>query len=403
MNVLLLGAGASKSYTDSVTNTKMPIAKDFFKTFNALDISDNRWVLVGAILNYLRDFHGIPWQGFIEYNEDIEVLHTEVAEKLEHILKLPPEEIATPENVNIHPTYMQLIFVFASVINEIQNGSPSIPHLNLAKGLTSKDVVLTFNWDTLMDRALNLATNWNTDSGYLNIPAKIYRNEWLNPENSNPGDAPRLLKLHGSTNWLTGYMLPTEGKLKSIQETSLNNFYVYESTTNPYSTFKGRYMAGYADFSYGYYPPNLPLKGTVPRDGYILTMGSINVEGMPKGTAPKHGLFSMPLLIPPVKNKDYTRFGNLFSKLWEEAEDSLKEADRIIVIGYSFPITDTQTDVLFKTAFSKRQTMPEIAIVDPYPENIIDRFIYSYGIKKENITAYKSYFDSDFPSEKLFK
>ena len=34
MNVVLLGAGASKAYSNSPTGRKMPIAKDFFQTLN---------------------------------------------------------------------------------------------------------------------------------------------------------------------------------------------------------------------------------------------------------------------------------------------------------------------------------------------------------------------------------
>jgi hypothetical protein len=52
MNVYLLGAGASKSYEESKTGAKLPLANDFFETFNNLDISSNGWVLVGDIINY---------------------------------------------------------------------------------------------------------------------------------------------------------------------------------------------------------------------------------------------------------------------------------------------------------------------------------------------------------------
>ena len=401
MNVLLLGAGASKSYDESLTKVRMPIAKDFFKTFNKLAISKNPWVLIGNILNYLRDFHGMPRQEFIEYNQDIEILHSEVEQKLNQILQLPADKLNTPENLIIHPTYMQLVFVFASVINEIQNGPPSAAHLNLAEALSNDDTVITFNWDTLMDRALLLKTQWNTDNGYLIKPFQLYKNEWLNPESSDK-KFPLLLKLHGSTNWLTGYQLLSVGKISSMQEASLADFFIFESTDCPYSTFKGRFMDGYSAFSYGYYPPNLPIKGIHPREGHTLSMSSIKIEGVPKGTAPSHGLFSMPLIIPPVKNKDYSRFGNLFLELWAKAAESLVKADRIIVIGYSFPVTDTQTDTLFKNAFVMRTSIPEIFIVDPAPESIVDRFIYSYGIPKSNIKSYKVYFDKNFDVQNLF-
>ena len=254
-----------------------------------------------------------------------------------------------------------------------------------------------------MDRALYNETNWIPDFGYYILPSKIYRNEWLKLKIKENSNFPIILKLHGSTNWLTSYLQPSAGKLSSMQETPPEDFYVYESTINPNSTYDGRYMAGYSDFSYGYYPPNLPLKGQKPPDGKILVMTTITEKGFPKGTAPSHGLFSMPLIIPPVKNKDYEHFGKLFSQLWQKAEDSLIKADKIIIIGYSFPITDIQTDIMFKTAFSKRISMPRIVIVDPVPENIVNRFIYSYRIKSDFITTHETYFDENFDVTELFQ
>lgn len=402
MNILLLGAGASKSYTDSVTKVKMPIAKDFFKTFNHLSISDNRWVLIGDILNYLKRFHNLSWEGFIDYNEDIEVLHSEVENRLHNILSSKDEIFGNMDNMLIYKTYLQLIFVFTSVINEIQNGPVSIPHSNIAKLLDKKDTIITFNWDTLMDRALKEVTSWQPDSGYLISPSKIYKNKWCNPSSMDNSTFPILLKLHGSTNWLTSHLQPSKGKLASMQETPPEDFYIYESNIEPYSTYDGRYMDGYTDYSYGYYPPNLPLLGKKPPEGYFVSLIRITEEGFPKGKADSKGLFSMPLIIPPVKNKDYSQFGSLFSTIWGKAEESLIKADKIVIIGYSFPITDEQTDTLFKKAFSQRTTIPKIKIVDPFPDQIVERFIFSYGIKKENIDVFKSYFDSAFNIKNLF-
>lgn len=400
MNVILLGAGASKSYSDSVTKVKMPIANDFFQTFRKLEIAENRWVLIGDILNYLRDHHNKPWMEFLTYSEDIEILHSEVEEKLNQINS---GLLDTVENMMIYKTYLQLIFLFASVINEIQNGEPSKSHINLANKLTADDFVITFNWDTLMDRALKETTSWRADTGYLVNPTLIYRNGWDKSDQSVASNAPTLLKLHGSTNWLTSYMIPEGNNLKSLQETPTSDFYVYESTVNPYSTYNGRFMSGYSDFAYGYYPPNLPLMGQKIPEGYLLVKATLTLEGMPKGTAPSEGLVSMPLIIPPVKHKNYSYFGTIFSSLWSKAEESLIKADRIIIIGYSFPFTDTQTDALFKSAFTKRKNMPDIVIVDPKPEQIINRFILDYGITENKITTFTDYFSKDFDIETLFK
>ncbi|MEJ6979760.1 SIR2 family protein [Pedobacter sp. P351] len=400
MNVLILGAGASKSYDASVTRQRMPIANDFFKTFRHLEISKNPWVLIGMILNYLKTFHSIEFENFPDFNGDIEVLHSEIQEKLIDALSRSGD--AEPDDVVIISAYTQLSFLFASVINEIQNGPVSNAHLNLCSNLKVNDVVITFNWDTLMDRALRESTDWTPESGYFVKPKLIFRNEW-NKSTDQESTAPLLLKLHGSTNWLTSYIIAEDGKMNSIQNTDINELYVYESNVEPYACYKGRYMSGYSDYSYGYYPPNLPVDGKPLPEGYLLTRITLTPETMPEPTSVDKGLDSMPLIIPPVKHKDYSYFGTLYNSLWKKSEESLSQADTIFIIGYSFPITDKQTDLLFKKAFVKRHSFPKVVILNPTPDTIVERFIYDYGIPSTHIKVYKEFFTSDFNVDMLFE
>ena len=401
MNVIILGAGASKSYQDSKTKEKMPIATDFFSTFNRLDISKNAWVLVGYILNYLDLFHNLKYDDFREYNEDIEKLHSEIENRLIEAFKLSKDGFNDIDSLMTCNAYVQLNFLFNSVINEIQNGSVSKSHIKLAQKLSPKDSILTFNWDTLMDRALEQETNWTTDNGYFVTPNLIYRNEWMSPCSQEKMDFPYLIKLHGSTNWLTSYMIAEEGKFQLLQEIAPEEFFVYESTIKPYDTYDGRFMSGYSDFAYGYYPPNLPLIGKKLPDDMLLVRNIIRTGYNPKGVSEDKGLVSMPLIIPPVQEKKYDFYGNLFEKLWNKAEESLIKTDKITIIGYSFPITDIKTDELFKNAFSKRNSMPEIIIINPYPESIIEKFTFEYGILNDKIKVYKEYFSEDFDFDKI--
>lgn len=385
MNVIILGAGASKSYQDSETKESMPIATDFFSTYNRLEISNNTWVLVGYILNYLERFHNLKYDDFRDYNEDIEKLHSEIEKRLIEAFKLNENGFRDVDSLMTCNAYVQLNFLFNSVINEIQNGLVSKAHIRLAQKLSSSDTILTFNWDTLMDRALEHETTWTTDNGYFVIPNQIYRNEWVSRTSSTKDDFPYLIKLHGSTNWLTSYMVAEDGKFKLLQEITPEEFFVYESTINPYNTYDGRYMAGYNDFSYGYYPPNLPLIGNKFDDDMVLVRGIMRTGFNPKGASEDKGLVSMPLIIPPVQDKKYDFYGNLFKELWDKAEESLIEADKITIIGYSFPKTDIKTDELFKNAFSKRNTMPEIVIINPNPELIVEKLAFDYGILIDRI------------------
>ncbi len=303
-----------------------------------------------------------------------------------------------PDKVN-----SELIFLFASVINEIQNGPISSAHYKLAKYLTSNDIILTFNWDTLMDRALSEVTNWSTDCGYIVKPKKIYRNGWILP-NLEEKKSPKLIKLHGSTNWITSPTIVKKGKPVLSQASSPETYYVFESTVEPFPAYEGRYMAGYEPFSYGYYPPNIPDDPGISADkGYMFFSSTLRTPLRPKVQGDKSGLTSIPLIIPPVKNKSYNMYGSLFKKLWEEAENSLVKANQIIVIGYSFPKTDIQSNNLFINAFMKRDNLPKVTIIDPLPAKIVDKFKYEFGIPTEKLDVYDQYFTDNFDMQMLFK
>lgn len=397
MRAIILGAGASKAYGDSISKQRMPIATDFFKTYNQLAIAENPWVLVGNFINYLRDFHKLSPHDFHSYNADIEQIHSEIEDKLFRALHDTPKDFfSIPNNYKYFKSYTELIFLFSNVINEIQNGPISAAHVNLAKKLTNDDIVVTFNWDTLMDRALESTTNWNCFNGYYVKPVSVYDDTWCSDNGKNSGTFPTLLKLHGSTNWLTGHPRPELGKIKLSQEIPADNFFVYRSNVSPYSTYKGRYMDGYSDFSYGYYPPHLPIHGEAIPEGFLGMRVSFYPENMPKGTADSQGIDSIPLIIPPVKHKNYSLFGDLFSVLWNKAEDAISQADEIVIIGYSFPETDYQSDSLFRKAFVRRNSIPKIIIVNPDPKRVEERFKHDYGIPESHLQVIPEYFSESF-------
>lgn len=402
--VVILGAGASKSYDASKTKERMPIANDFFRTFNRLSISENQWVLVGSLIEYVRKFRNIDIEDFHNYKEDIEDLHSEIQEKLYEILNknrtsfLGDKDTSEEEfmdNFTTYKTYFELVFLFVSVINEIQNGDVSETHINLAKQLSVEDTIITFNWDTLMDRALDETTEWNPDNGYLIKPQYIYRDKWDVPNELLTKSYPYLLKLHGSSNWLTSHPVPENGGLVPTQEQSIEDFCVFVNNEKPYSCFKGRYSEGYEAFSYGYYPVNLPFEGKSAPEGMTFVRGSIKNPFMKEPTSSDKGLNSIPLIIPPVKKKEYDNFGNLFRTLWDKAEQELTEATEIYIIGYSFPKTDYRSSELFKNAFLKRTDMPKIIIINPNPELIEERFKYDFGITDDRLTIIKDYFTKE--------
>lgn len=414
MRTFIIGAGASKAYISSPTHCTMPIANDFFGTFQKLNISQDLRVLIGDIINIGKEDFNIDINDFFTSSFDIEDFHTYVEQKLLEQMKTN----SIWKNIYYHKAYLQLIFLYTSIINEIQNGPISEAHVKLIKSLKKDDSIITFNWDTLLDRALSEHTNWETDFGYCLKPEKIYKDEWVSPSENNFKEFNKLIKLHGSTNWLTTYPSPdAKDLLKLNQRIDNSSFYIYENTKKAYHCYDGRFEGSYEPFSYFYYPPNIldDIALEESKKHVVLKSGVLNQPGMqkmyedkfgiklniPERTSLEKGVITMPLIIPPVKDKKYTLFANLFVELWDIAKQEIINSNEIIIIGYSFPKTDTKTIKLFQEAFCAKTELPKIIIVNPEPSEIINLFEFTLGIPKSNIIVHKEYFDENFEFDKL--
>src|SRR5260370_42443233 len=126
-------------------------------------------------MGYLRFVGGfqIPLD-YIGLEIDEEKFHL----KMEEDRLKPAEEHNSVQKSWCYSAYIQMSFLFSFVINEIQNGPVSEAHINLVRMLSSEDAIITFNWDTLADRALARETDWRPDWGYGVKPHRVFRNEW---------------------------------------------------------------------------------------------------------------------------------------------------------------------------------------------------------------------------------
>ncbi|WP_371374946.1 SIR2 family protein [Thalassotalea aquiviva] len=397
MKLFILGAGASKAYDQSKTGIKMPIACDFFDTFYKLDISRNLWVLQGKInLFAIEKYHVDPYLYF-RSGINIEDFHSSIEVDLIEAIAQKKQ----PETIFLQSSYNELVYLFASVINEIQNGPTSTAHLKLAKYIEKDDVVATFNWDTLMEKALEETKSWTTDNGYGFSPKSIYRNGWSNNKSQNTKTT-QLYKLHGSTNWLTVHPSLLSDFTTMKQFVKPEDVYIYEYTEQPYSCHRGRFMDGYDRLSYGYYPVNLDMVA-YGKDGKALVTFNPPKPHVAKGKAPSDGVPTIPLIIPPVKEKKYNLYGNLFENLWSKTGKAIEVAEEIILIGYSFPKTDIKSTKLFVDALMKRTNKPKIKILDPNPEKVVEKFKYEFGFLDSEIFVYKDLFSENFDIDAMLK
>jgi len=72
-----------------------------------------------------------------------------------------------------------------------------------------------------------------------------------------------------------------------------------------------------------------------------------------------------------------------------------------VIIGYSFPKTDIQSDKLFHRAFSRRATIPKITIVDPNPAPVAHRMTRDLGIPESHLKVIADYFTANFNLDAL--
>jgi voltage-gated potassium channel Kch len=90
------------------------------------------------------------------------------------------------------------------------------------------------------------------------------------------------------------------------------------------------------------------------------------------------GVPSSPLLITPVRQKAYAVHGGTIQSLWSQTEIALNNAARLVIIGYSFPETDTRPIELIRKAVKSR-TMAAVEVVAPDADQIVARLKGTIG------------------------
>ena len=399
----IFGAGASHAYDQSPTRVCPPLARGFFRTYKDLAISNDLEVRVGDLLNHVRDTYGLSYDNFNRFNQDIETFMTHLDIQVRQMASMRPElsKVDSPDpfirfwqSIRV---YDEMLFLISHVLNEIQNGPVSRLYSAILTCSDPQDAFITFNWDTLLDRSLASVSNWKPDDGYGVSFLKLYDKGWKEPVSS--AVRPKLLKLHGSANWLVPYLtwrLDTGERCMITPNDTKNaatigweyefdpvargagiklranvGSWVGKSIPQPpdplarpicmvdsgvyYPCYKDRWRTGYQPFSY-FFPPNHP-ETNVPL---------------------------MPLIVAPVLFKTYDEFAYVLDPLWKAAEEELQSADRIVIIGYSFPTTDERSIDLFR-AVAGRQRQRIIDVVNPHPERVASLLTTLIGFSESTV------------------
>lgn len=177
-------------------------------------------------------------------------------------------------------------------------------HMKLVSFLKSRDTIVSFNYDCLIDHALKKygSHKWNARYGYgFNLGSrgtKLRGDEFWQPGTPAGQTATaKLLKLHGSL-----------------------HFRITEPSQRA---------------------PTVHLK----QRPYTQQRGDMHFT-----------------IIPPESNKQFDR--GVFRDLWRQAGDALHRATAIVLIGYSLPPTDLHSTALLRTSL-KNNGLKSLVVVNP--------------------------------------
>jgi hypothetical protein len=401
----IFGAGASHHYDLNARGVPVPLANGFFNAFHQLPTSQGFHAHVGPLVSFLQHYRGVKILEVSKWTENVEDFMTSVeSELIELRKKKEKHELGEKDllrSASLCAVFNNMIFIFANVLNEAQNGPSFSLYHYLLKFCGTNDTFVTFNWDTLLDRALADTGGWSPNDGYGLSFSSVFDSTWKQevPCSRTFPTKWKLLKLHGSTNWLVPYMGVFFKRLEyQPMVPGSQKVFLYWQSTLPYETYRSRWRGGYAPTCYCYYPPNLPAtafsrKQLSPGKGRLWMQTGLSGIVTPFREPSGNGIPSSPLLITPIHQKRYDMYQTSIESLWQQSADAMKTVDRVVIIGYSFPPTDTRPLELLHNILSSRKGDILVEIVAPSAEDIVSR-VKGYLSKAKSIMAHSVKFEN---------
>lgn len=200
--------------------------------------------------------------------------------------------------------------------------------------------LITFNQDLVLENEIfkrpDLRERWCIKHGYGTFSHRVEmmrrRGKGLafdhhGATKCDGGKRLRILKLHGSLNWLVR-INGREPSPRLLSGASIN--------PSPVQVTRRREV-----------PPNLRYKGK-------------------KGSARPYW-YMWPILVPPVYNKQVL-IRRFLAQVWDDAQDALSVCERLILYGYSMPPADIEAELLFQRAIFVNPVLSGLEVIDPDPE-----------------------------------
>lgn len=181
------------------------------------------------------------------------------------------------------------------------------------KKIEGKNTIITFNYDTLVEDALD-ELGFNISYGPEKFIGFRDHNKFNKPPNLRK--TIKVLKLHGSVNWSDWF------EVKKSETPSPEKFL---------------------------YAPKKLADDLKDHVGVFENYASLRERAF------------IPLLVPPTWQKFMTGF---LPKIWDEAVEAIRTATRIIIIGYSIPPTDQHFKYLMAAGLQENISLRKVLFVN---------------------------------------
>ena len=116
----------------------------------------------------------------------------------------------------------------------------------------------------------------------------------------------------------------------------------------------------------------------------------------------------LPLIVPPIADKSQYYEVSLLRDLWFEAHSKLEQADEVVVVGFSLPLTDISVRYLFQSALRNNSTVKIVVVNRDNSERLQARYeaVFSQQMRAGNLdiqfigqeTALLDYARKEIPS-----
>lgn len=332
--VIIFGAGATRGAFQKQM-TPPPIDKDFFDIAGQV-AGHGTPRLAKQVIKDVFDLYGrVSGVGLEQYFRDIET-RAEISSFAKS--KNKPKDWKKRQRNLEELVRRVLLHTTCDFTQQPAAGKKSAVHQAILSYCKTRDTLITFNYDTVIEESIPNKVKWNPKNGYGTQASGITGNwatGWLVEHqcDSNIQNQVHLLKLHGSLNWTL------------------------------YKTNKVR------------------LK---PRP-YVVRSN----RGNP--------VFDKCSILPPGWHKRISV--NPYCQLWQEARLKIESCSALAIIGYSLPETDLLARAFFaevsRLRAKRKEFLSHLYIADP-DESVKDRFVNLFAPAlgpKGHIYRYKSISD----------